>query len=380
MWRGLVLTVALTAQVAWLAAPAPAGTTTWAIEPTPNPPGGTSALLFGVSCVSAASCTAVGISENSSAITTLAEHWNGSAWAIQATPNPPRAAVTNLVAISCVSAASCTAVGTYRFSSRPILPLAESWNGSTWAIKPVPHPAGATATDLSGVSCRSASDCTAAGDYQNSTGQLLTLAERWNGTSWTIEPTPSPSTVDNLLNAVSCASATECTAAGEYENASGQTVSLAEHWNGSTWAMQNTPNPPGATVSSIAGVSCVSAGNCIAVGGSGGTNPEVPLAEHWNGSTWAIQPAPAPPTAGPFSSLAGVSCTSATTCTAVGLYAAVTGHNHAFAEHMNNGTWTFQPTAKPKHKVLAGVACTARNTCTAVGYRLGIPETLAEQN
>jgi hypothetical protein len=338
-------------------------------------------LLFGVSCVSAANCTAVGVSETSSAVMTLAEHWNGSTWAIQATPNPPGANTASLKAISCLPGAGCTAVGVSRVSgNKPILPLAESWNGNTWAIEPVPHPAGATETYLNGVSCRSASDCTAAGDYQNANGQFLTLAERWNGAAWTIEPTPSPSTTDNQLSAVSCASAGDCTATGQYRKADGRAVSLAEHWNGRTWAVQNTPNPPGATFSSLDGVSCASAGNCIAVGGSGGASPEAPLAEHWNGRTWAIQPAPAPPAAGLFSSLAGVSCPSATTCTAVGIYATATGSNHAFAEHMNNGTWTFQPTAKPKHKQLTAVSCTASYACTAVGYRLGIPKTLAERN
>jgi hypothetical protein len=41
------------------------------------------------------------------------------------------------------------------------------------------------------VSCASASACTAVGDYYTSVTRT-TLAERWNGTNWTIQGTPSP--------------------------------------------------------------------------------------------------------------------------------------------------------------------------------------------
>ena len=44
---------------------------------------------------------------------------------------------------------------------------------------------------LAGVSCASASACTATGYYYN--GSVYpTLAERWNGTKWSIEHTPNP--------------------------------------------------------------------------------------------------------------------------------------------------------------------------------------------
>ncbi|MEA2314573.1 MAG: hypothetical protein QOI03_1265, partial [Solirubrobacteraceae bacterium] len=45
---------------------------------------------------------------------------------------------------------------------------------------------------LSGVSCTTASACTAVGYYVNSAGTRLTLAERWNGTSWATQTTPNP--------------------------------------------------------------------------------------------------------------------------------------------------------------------------------------------
>jgi hypothetical protein len=73
----------------------------WQITPTPPNPHGThqgaDSGLTSVSCISAINCTAVGDAAPASSNTahggggpdyTLAEHWNGTAWKIQATPTP----------------------------------------------------------------------------------------------------------------------------------------------------------------------------------------------------------------------------------------------------------------------------------------------------
>ena len=46
--------------------------------------------------------------------------------------------------------------------------------------------------ELSGVSCPSATAYTATGYYQNSSLAQVTLAEYWNGTSWAIQSSPKP--------------------------------------------------------------------------------------------------------------------------------------------------------------------------------------------
>ena len=56
-----------------------------------------------------------------------------------------------------------------------------------------PPPGTALQSELYGASCTSASACTAVGDYVTSTGASKTLAERWNGTAWTLQSTPNPS-------------------------------------------------------------------------------------------------------------------------------------------------------------------------------------------
>src|SRR5262249_2504885 len=126
--------------------------------------------------------------------------------------------------------------------------LAERWDGSTWTVQTIPTPSGATSISLSGVSCTSATACTAVGD-DNIFGTSVTLAERWDGKTWTIQPTPNPSGATRIsLSGVSCTSATACTAVGNYQT-SNSPGTLAERWNGSTWTIQTTPNPSGAMIS-----------------------------------------------------------------------------------------------------------------------------------
>jgi hypothetical protein len=118
----------------------------------------------------------------------------------------------SLSEVSCISTNDCIAVGmaawgSYRAPNSG--PVAERWDGTSWSIQTTPSP---TASGLSGVSCTSTTACTAVGftDYNNAT-----LAEAWNGTSWSIQTTPNPAGATSVgLNAVSCTSATTCTAVG----------------------------------------------------------------------------------------------------------------------------------------------------------------------
>jgi hypothetical protein len=358
----------------------------WVIQGTSNPSGATTSILRGVSCTSAAACTAVGYYFNSGGTgVTLAERWNGTGWAIQATLNPSGAAGSFLYGVSCTSATACTAVGTYHSSSGTFLTLAERWNGTTWAIQASPNPNGATGSILNGVSCASATACTATGYYTNSGGTNLTLAERWNGSSWAIQTIPNPSgATGSFLDGVSCPSATACTATGTYLNG-GVYLTLAENWNGTSWAIQVTPNPSGATGSVFNGVSCASATACTAAGyytNSIGTNAT--LVERWNGSSWAIQATPnySGATGSVFN---GVFCASATACTAAGYYTNSGGTNVTLVESWNGTSWAAQVTPNPLgalSSVLWGVSCASATACTAVGYYTnsgGTNLTLAER-
>jgi hypothetical protein len=303
----------------------------WAIQSTPNPGGATTSDLIGVSCTAADACMAVGIYFDGSGYQTLAEVWNGATWAIVPTPDPS-SIDSELDAVSCTAANACVAVGSYESSSSgPIVPLAEVWNGTGWAVQTTPDPSSSTLSQLLGVSCTAAKACLAVGSNFTSSGDTLTLAEVWNGTTWAIQSTPNPSgaTTSELL-AVSCTAAKACVAVGSYLASSGDTLTLAEVWNGTTWAIQSTPNPSGATTSELLAVSCTAAKACVSVGNQqGGSGDQLTLGEAWNGSKWTVESTPNPSGA-TYSNLSGASCAGAT-CAAVGTYDNIAGVNLTLA-------------------------------------------------
>jgi hypothetical protein len=177
------------------------------------------------------------------------------------------------------------------------------------------NPSGA-GSQLHGVSCTSATSCFAVGSYTTPSYFDGTLVERLNGTTWAIQATPTPPGGAGAFYGVSCTASTACTAVGAAE--SGETFStLAERWGGSAWTVQTTPNPTGVNAPYLTGVSCASATSCLAVGHAlDSSNLAKPVAERWNGTTWALQTTPT--LAGSQSSLVGLSCVSASACTAAG--------------------------------------------------------------
>ena len=183
-------------------------------------------------------------------------------WKIQSTRNPSGSDGNNLEGVSCTSATACTAVGYYYSPSGSVITLAEQWNGTTWTIH-----TGPTVTSLNGVSCTSASACTAVGSILSNSGDVVTRAERWNGTSWTTQTTPNPPGPTDVFSGVSCSSASACTPVGSYAEGNAEpTGPFAERWNGTTWMVQTTPSPAGADESPLNSVSCTAASTCTAVG------------------------------------------------------------------------------------------------------------------
>jgi hypothetical protein len=208
--------------------------------------------------------------------------------------------------------------------------------------------ASASSSSLKSASCPETSTCTAVGGSR---------AERWNGTEWKVQTTVNPG-LSYSFNGVSCSSANACTAVGSYENNLGKTVLLAERWNGTSWSTQTVPNPEKIWRASFNSVSCSSSTSCIAVGWSqpegGGLNN---LAEIWNGISWSIQKTPIDE-----NELVGVSCTSSTACTAVAW------REHGF--HWNGSEWKEDNLSKPEGSLetrVKGVSCVSSTSCTLIG-------------
>jgi hypothetical protein len=361
----------------WLACPRAAVAAHWSLEHTSAPAHTKDSDFFGVSCASRSACTAVGDLVNGAGTgLTLAERWNGVRWSIQRTPN--RAVDSGLLGgfedVSCTSPSQCIATG-----SADALPLAAQWNGVSWAIQRTPEaPAGG---DLQSVSCTSVTFCVATGWLING----ATLTEHWDGVSWSIQQTPQPvGARDSTLQDISCASITACTAVGYYTSRTGNERTLAEHWNGVSWSIQQTPQRAGAKDSDLFGISCASITACTAVGYyTSRTHKDRMLAERWDGVSWSIERTPQP-TGAKDSDLFGISCTKATVCTAVGSFTNRAGTTVPLAEHWNGVSWSIHRTPRPVGATdsdLDGTSCTRATVCTAVGSftnRAGTTMPLAE--
>ena len=109
-----------------------------------------------------------------------------------------------------------------------------------------------------GVSCTSATDCTAVGGAVGATA-FQTLIEEWDGTAWSIVPSPDTSTSQtNYLQAVSCTSATSCNAVGQARGASAYQT-LVEEWDGTDWSIVASPDTSVNQYNDLTSISCLSA-------------------------------------------------------------------------------------------------------------------------
>lgn len=274
--------------------------------------------------------------------------------------------------VSCASPHGCVAVGQSTGDFTAYSTLAERWNGTKWSIEPTPTPGG-TYGSLNGVDCPGAKACMAVGQYQTA-GNNVVLSERWNGTKWSVLHPPNPPGASaSAFFGVSCTSARACTAVGNSTNA-GVDKTLVERWNGKAWSIKHTPNPTGSTLSHLDAVSCTSRRACEAGGvWRNGSAVWATLAERWNGKKWSIQHT-LDPAGAIFSEFKGVSCAAQNACIAAGDSETKNNHSSTLAERWNGKKWTLQhtldPTTDPNH-FLYGVSCASASTCIAVGYTSG---------
>jgi hypothetical protein len=341
----------------------------------------TNSSLTGVACASATSCTAVGFATVGGVEVPLAEGWNGKAWTAETLPKASLFAHGALVALSCPSTASCTAVGWYDNTKGAQVMLAYGWNGKAWTVQATPAPADYYGQSVNGVDCVSTTSCYAVGTYFQGSGAQVTIDEYWNGKTWAKQATPAGTPW--YLVAASCSSGTSCTSVGSMVKGSGPEETLAEHWNGKSWATETVPDPKGSAGTYALGLSCPSASMCESVGYYQTNTAYLGFAQSWNGKSWTIQSTPKP-ASGASDFLAGVSCTSSTACVAAGYGQNSAGTSSVLAESWNGKAWATVPAATPTGAAGASlfwVSCSAATACTAVGtYQKGsVSDALAER-
>ena len=263
--------------------------TSWSVVASPNV-GSSDNVLSGVAATSASDVWAVGYYLSSTFVRqTLIDHWDGTGWSVVASPNA--GSLDNVLSgVAAVSASDVWAVG-YYLSSSPQT-LIEHWNGKSWSVVASPNVASSPNV-LSGVAAVSARDSWAVGNYfKSSSSPYQTLTLHWNGKSWSVVASPNVASSFNKLFGVAAVSARDSWAVGSYETSDSIIHTLTLHWNGKSWSVVASPNV-GSSSNELSGVAAVSASNSWAVGyylPSGSTS--LTLIEHWNGTSWSVVASP----------------------------------------------------------------------------------------
>ncbi|HET9913014.1 MAG TPA: hypothetical protein VFQ13_14055, partial [Anaerolineales bacterium] len=185
------------------------------------------------------------------------------------------------------------AVGTGGPGTNPTLPMAFRWNGTNWTSYYVPLPTTPVTFEvgfLYGVWGTSASNVYAVGSGNDAAGTNYPIVSHWNGSSWSsigLALPTNPDWHDAYLRAIWGSSATDIWAAGNGENSGGDIVPVLYHYNGTGWSPATRSLPPGWSNGYLYGIWGSSGNDIYAVGsGTNASDVTVPLGYRYNGSTW----------------------------------------------------------------------------------------------
>lgn len=351
----------------------------WTVQATPN--AAIAVLdtdLNGVICNGPTQCFAVGSALDHPII----RRWTGTTWVnvVMTDPqliNPPGIITSGITptsirfeSVACLPATSCFVVGT-QSTIRATPAVHAGWiarssgttftsvaNGTTLLSSPQLHSVSCTTTM-----------CVAVGEARTSSASnagTRTVAVRWNGSTWALQSTPNVAgAASSRLRSVKCTSATNCVAVG-FSTTGSTTRTLIERWNGTAWSIVTSPNPSGATTSALHAVACPEPTTCFAVGSTKTGTTQTTLIERWNGTAWSIVTSPTPPGA-TVPKWSGVACAGTGMCMAVG-----TSGTLPMSARWNGTSWLLLATpnvAGSPNTALAGVNCVNAISCFAVGRR-----------
>ncbi|HYO49240.1 MAG TPA: S-layer homology domain-containing protein, partial [Chloroflexia bacterium] len=316
--------------------------TSWSIATSPMIG---SDKLRGVSARAANDVWAVGESNNQ----TLTLHWDGTRWAAVPSAN---VGPSFLTAVDIVSANDVWAVGLYTIGANTSRTFTEHFAGPLCVTATPP----ATFTP-------------------DRSATVTPTATPGCGASWNIVPSPNNSTRNNYLNDVASLAANDAWAVGGYLPATGGAQTLAQHWDGTSWSIVASL-PPGQG-SGFSGVAAVASNDVWAVGSYQGVTQTVTLIGHWDGSQWAAIPSP---NVGQYAnSLSGITAISANDIWAVGHYRLSNTSMQTLTLHWDGISWSVvtSPNFGSQSNTLTGVSAVSTNAVWAVGwYRGGVDSTL----
>jgi hypothetical protein len=254
--------------------------TGWNVVSSPNTGSGNNYLLSSAA-VGADDIWAVGIYYDSTdRRQTLTEHWDGNNWSI--VPSPNMGTSNNVLqAVVAASSNDVWAAGHWDVSGPVHQTLVEHWDGSSWSVVPSPS-TGGVANILRGIAARAGNDVWAVGNICVSNCLTSrTLIEHWDGSMWSIVPSPDPGSVNGYVAVVALA-ANDAWATGTYSNDGTTWSNAMTHWDGTSWTLVPVTSP-GSMDNDLRAFAAVSPGDIWVVGDSDSGIGERTQIQHYTG-------------------------------------------------------------------------------------------------
>jgi hypothetical protein len=304
----------------------------WHVVTSPNPLSDQNYLGF-VSATSKNNAWAFG-NATGAATATLAEFWDGHAWSISPSLNPSGGLFDSFNGGVAIAPGDVWAVGaTYNGNTGLYQTLAEHWNGSAWTVVPTPNVSGVN-NQFYAVAADGTNDVWAVGIYRVAPGIRGNLVAHWNGSAWSIVPSPNKGTGDNALGSVIAFAPNVAFADGGYNSPNAKT--LIERWNGTKWSIAKSKNAN--TNSNIFNmITGVGPTDVWALGDYSTGSIFNSLAEHWNGTNWQLVPSANMGT--DFTAIFGGTAVTAHDVWGVGLWSDGS-NNFPYTMNWNGSTWS----------------------------------------
>ena len=338
----------------------------WAVQPAPYI--GTGDNTFGaVAAVSKNDVWAVGnympdtAKANQDATLSMAAHYDGTKW----TSTPTVDGGSNFSTLFGVAAVpgKAWAVGTdlgADFLPRAVI---EAWDGSAWHLVPAPK-LDAQRSILYSATAVNDHDVWAVGIQQDRAGTFGTLIEHFDGTKWSVVPTPNPGAFGNELYGIAADGPNSVYAVGQRDDAHSDTA-LVLHWDGNCWSEEHVPGVNAALLQSVS----VKNGEVWAAGQTDDIRHQaVPFVEHFAHGAWTSQVAPE--LGAPFSDVTAITATGDGAAWMAGTYYdATAGKQVPLLARHDAGGWhnVAAPDPGTGDTVLGGLSA-AGGKVWAVGY------------
>ena len=292
-------------------------------------------------------------------------------------------------AVDCPSAGSCTAVGDYQDQIGITHSMALNLAAGTWTSTQIFAPTNApdyTFSDLNSVSCVSVGNCIAVGDYRISTVQTEGFYAVETSGAWARGlqlPLPADAATNpaqtTFISASCVPGGTTCQLLGEYVTNSlpatiHTVVDTYTFGTGLTGSPAEISQLSGQDAIELTSISCTSSTSCVAVGSQAKSFASEATYVNESAGAWGAPTVLTNPNGAvvPYEFLTSISCPSAGNCVTAGLY----GDNNAgiFAETYTatGGTWgAAVDIGEPAHlsfPYIDAISCvTTVSTCTMVG-------------